>query len=382
MPRPYHSPSSIGLGARCPRAWAYQYIAGLREAETPAQALGTAVHAALEGWYAGEVVDWSTPAGQIAHSGTHLLPHPEHCTTIEVERSIGSHAFDAPQGHGEKKLTHFLTAHGVRWAGFRDLLVVPDASEAGRLALPLEAITHDYKSTKDVGRWAKTADALRADVQCNLYGLDGALRTGERGHWCRWVYFQTQRARRSLAVLVEIEADQALDVLEKPAALARELDTLERVEDAPQNPRACGDYGGCKYHVQAGGPCDARRSIGALIQARVIRKDPRIMALTEEQKAKFNKAKSEAAAAATPTTPAPPAPAEDATTDGEVTTDLRPPKRGRKPNPRSAPAPVEDVAPPEPPATQASALASLAARLVELEAEHAATLAKIREVAA
>jgi hypothetical protein len=377
VPRPYHSPSSIATGQACPRKWALRYIAGLREPETPAQAFGKGGHSTLEGHYEGREVDWTTPAGRVVHAGLHLLPAPDRCELIEVEHGIGRVPLPPSHAHGsERKPTTALLVHGVKFGGFRDLLVQPTWAEALRIGVtPGVPTTHDWKFTSSIGQYALTPESLARDVQASTYALDACERFKHRAHWVRWVYFQRKGARRTLPIVACITRDQALDVLEKPAALARELDTLERVEDAPQNPRACGDYGGCKYHVQAGGPCDARRSIGALIQARVIRKDPRIMALTEEQKAKFNKAK---AGAATP------APAEDAATDApEVTTDLRPPvaRRGRKPNPRSAPAPVEDVAPPAA-ETQAQTIASLAARLAELEAEHAATLAKIREVAA
>jgi len=33
VPRPYHSPSSLALGARCEYAWALRYVAGIRDVE-------------------------------------------------------------------------------------------------------------------------------------------------------------------------------------------------------------------------------------------------------------------------------------------------------------------------------------------------------------
>jgi hypothetical protein len=67
--------------------------------------------------------------------------------------------------------------------------------------------------------------------------------------------------------------------VEEYAEKARRLDTITTVEDAEMNTGACGEYGGCYYHVSNGGPCNARRSIGGLIQARVPKKDTTRMAL-------------------------------------------------------------------------------------------------------
>lgn len=400
MARPYHSPSSLKTGVRCARAWAYRYVAGLREPERSWHAFGKAGHAVYEAWYEGKQPDWSSPAGILAHRGSHLLPHPEHCTTIEVERGIGSVPLAAPAkayaGAGEERaLTHAVLAHGIRIAGFRDLLVVPDAPEAARLSLPIEPITHDYKFVADVGRSAMTPADLAADVQACSYALDGAERFGTPGHWCRWMYFQKRGASVALSVRAYITRDQALDALAEPARIARELDTLTRVEDAPQNPAACDDFGGCGYHRNAGGPCDVQRSFGALIQVRT-RKDrldmtTPVAGLDPALLAKFNAFASAPGVVPPPPPPAPvfapPVAAPAFSAPVAVAPPAAPPpppaaepaKRGRKP--KDAP-PVEapPAAAPPPPAAAAAPngkgahIAALAAALSEAEgrllAEH------------
>lgn len=399
MPRPYHSSSSLKLGQRCARAWAYRYVAGLRETEKPWLAFGKAGHAVFEAYYEGRAPDWSSPAGQVAHRGAHYLPHPAHCVLVEVERGIGSEPLAVPaMAHGgaiaERPLTTCLTAHGIRLAGFRDLLVEPDSSEVQRLSLPAMApITHDYKFVADVRRSALTPEDLAADVQAAAYALDACDRFATSGHWCRWVYFQKRGAALTLPVLARITRDQALEALAEPARVARELDTLTRIEDAPMNPAACEDFGGCGYHVTAGGPCSAQRSFGALIQART-RKDQDNMTapvgLSPETLAKFGAIAAPAPAPiAAPAFVAPPpvvtfaAPVAVSSAPAEAPP-AEPAKRGRKPKPAEAPPPpavaVAPVAPAPAAGGKGATLVALSTQLAEAEAHAIAAQQRVAQL--
>ena len=317
MPRAYHSPSSIALGRRCKRAWAYAYIDGLRDPEVewsaiaeaeargirakrdaPAMiapgvtvttrqrstALGKATHAVLEAWYHHERPDWESLPGRVAESGRHLLPDPSMCVA-RIETPIG----DVPiEVHGEPSLA--LRVHGVLWVGFRDRVTVScAASERVRLGRP-DAFPwiDDYKSTASVTRYALDEVQLADDLQANLYGYATAVEYDVTRVPSRWVYFETKQTRRAAARDVVIESARAYDLLGVASEEARELDLIERSIDAPQNTAACGDYGGCQYHESAGGPCNARRSTGGLVQARV-RKGKAMGSLSQESKDKFSK---------------------------------------------------------------------------------------------
>lgn len=353
MPRPYHSPSSLALGARCEAAWAWTYVAGIREPEITweaieagapwsrsqrATALGKAMHKVGEDWYRGFAPKWESFPGKVFASGVHLLPQPSKCDVIEVERAIGTE----PSGIVEEgRPPTVLIVDGVRFAGFRDLAVLIDG----------EWRLYDYKSSANIARYAKTAADLLVDPQCNLYALD--LMTAHDLHVipARWVYFETKDTRRAKPVDVLIERQRSLDLLAALAPLARRLDAIEDPAFAACNTDACGDYGGCAHHISAGGPCLARRSLGTLIQLKK-RKDTENMPLDANIRAQFTAVAAKLANASAPPpaetqaetpveapaeTPAPETPAEPARKPRAP----RKSKEAEAPPPPAAPAPAE-----------------------------------------
>ncbi len=345
MPRPYHSPSSIATGRRCRRAWAYTYIAGIRDPEVPwneawahalpadvsprtrSTALGKAMHAVGEAWYRHEPVAWTTYPAQIFLSGAHLLPHPERVTWAHVERPIGTLAHTMPVG--EHAPPTVIEVHGVRFAGYKDLVACAPQEHA-RLDIDASTVLYDYKSTASIARYALTPDALAADVQCNLYALDTMDVLGVDAVAARWVYFETKRKRQAAPVDVRVTRANALRVLEPAAELARELDAIDAVDDATPNPDACEDYGGCTFHVSRGGPCNARRALGVSI-ARAHKE--RHTNMTEEMKAKLEALRAGQKQAA----PAADADATEPAADATATAAAKP-ARTRAPNKAKAPA--------------------------------------------
>jgi hypothetical protein len=390
MPRPFHSASSIALGARCRHAWALRYLAKLRspdltwsEIEAGADhtsrqrsaALGKAVHAVNEAWHLRQPVDWRGLPGEIALSGAHLMPHPGEALDVHVENGIGLVPLP-PSDDGPRTA---LEVHGVRWVGYRDLLVLPSAAAAARLGVLPHWLLVDYKTTASIERYALTPDALRVDIQANMYALDVCEGFALDAIQARWIYYETKRVRRAQPVDVTIQRDDAQSMLEAPAALARELDAIERVELAPKNPSACGDYGGCPYHISAGGPCDARRSIGALIQARVLKKVNN-MSLDPAVLAKFNAIKAGNGAA-------PPPAAEPVTAAGITpapTTDVAAPApvATRKPRTPRTPAAAASTPAPAAPTTTVGLVLALQAELAAAQAEVEAATAKRESVLA
>ncbi len=333
MPRPYHSPSSVELGRRCPRAWAYRYIAGIRKPEPVwsdalkgrdrSLALGKAVHATLEAHYTpGAAPDWFWFPGQVAASGLDYLPDAS-TAGVRVETSIGDFPNSSAVGSFEVSPDRGcgLEIAGVRWFGLRDLVDVDTARVL------------DYKTTRSIAQYAKGPAELLQDLQANLYAYSAALEFGRDEIDCRWVYFETGKVRRAAPVDFVIRKAEALSVIEAASEVARELDKYDTVDQAPMNVHACGDYGGCEFHEKAGGPCNARVAIGALIQARV-KKEPN-MALSEETKARL--AARAAGGAAAP----PPAAA--------VTTPEAAADRIAEANAANAPPPADDAPPPPPP---------------------------------
>jgi len=302
MTRPYHSVSSAKLGERCERAWAYCYIDGLREhgptwdeiesgAPCPGRmrslALGKATHTIGEEYYgAGADIAprWASLPGQIYASGIAHLPPPARCDVIEIEASLGT----ISTGLALPKPPTAYDLHGVRWGGFRDLLVRVDDAW----------LQIDYKTTKDIARWSLSPDRLEADAQLALYTAEACDSHDLRELASRWLYLETGRVRRSRPVDVTMSRDRAAEIMLPFADLARHLDTIPSSSEAVCNTRACYDYGGCQYHHRNGGPCDAKVDLMAYYR----QERSATMPMPADLKAKF-------AAIAPPPPPPPVAPA-------------------------------------------------------------------------
>jgi len=207
-----------------------------------------------------------------------------------------------------------------------------------------------------------------------------------------------------MPVNVVVPLEHAIKIVEPAAALARELDQLERVDDAEQILTACYDYGGCQYHASTGGPCETVRSVGAYFEREKGKR--KTMALDPSLLAKFQALPAPPAAPAQPAQPAPaqpaqPAPAPVATfgapAPAPAPAPAERPKRSRPskaqpepapapepepapaPEPEPAPAPEPEPAPaPEPePAPNVATATGFAAALLELHAELAEAEAAI-----
>ncbi len=304
--RPYHSPSSIELGDKCRRAWGYRYLEGLRYGEQPWQpakafeadfkwpewvdvkavlaspeqhrsgltlaqriigrqrssAFGKAMHSIGEGWYHGEDVAWNSEPGKVFLSGTAMLPHPSRCHAVRIEQPIGG----VPYTSAHLGETMLLEAGGIHFMGYIDLEVYPHESESARLGLPPGWAVIDYKSTKDL-RWAKKAEELQHDAQASIYAYAHAHSDRGQGEAPpqRWVYFQTQDAKRALAVDVRPTYKDASSRVHLMVDQAKRLDILESIDQCMPNPSACPEFGGCEFHISKGGPCTAERRLGAAV---------------------------------------------------------------------------------------------------------------------
>lgn len=362
----------------CVRAWAYRYIAGIRDPEPDwatyarglptrcghdprlrdarngqcrkcrklrSQALGKALHAIGEATYRGEPLPAQASGLPLAvwASGATLLPHPDECVEIEVEAEIGDETIES------EHFTRAMRVGPILIAGLRDLTVRAAADVTTCEALNYTEgwlLLVDYKTTSNIPAYAKRPDELVEDLQCNVYALDLMRETGERTQACRWVYFETKDMRRALPVDVAIELARAEDIVGAAADFAhRELDPIERVEDALCNTMACGAYGGCMLHESVGGPCTARRRAGAMIQSLIrVQKAPAIegkkrMAIDKSKYAHLAAnapAVSETApAAAAPAAAAPAAASAPAPAQPAASTTKR---RGRPPAAQTTPA--------------------------------------------
>jgi hypothetical protein len=286
-PRAVFSPSGLSKARRCLHAWGLRYLLGIKMPEptwaeacawvkpepkkkskpTPEEraalkaynspfrkALGKECHARLETYFRGGNIDWNDRVGRIVLAGMHLIPHPDTCEKVEAEGEIT------------------IEIDGVKFRGFRDLLVLKD----GRWLLIDHKTTFgfDYFDREKTQRSVKTSEQLIADPQANLYAFDVMRREGLRELACRWVYYRTEDKPKALEVDFTITWEGAAAMMAELVAEARALTAyvehaqrlrandagsavvrLAIVYDLQRNPDACADFGGCEYHAERGGTC-------------------------------------------------------------------------------------------------------------------------------
>jgi len=338
----HHSPSSFSTAAQCERKWWYDHVERRRDPDVTwvqievagsdwqkiatsrqrSTARGHAVHECLEDYYLyrtgpEERWPWSSYIGQIALSGRAHLPAREACLEIRVERSLGSDPYPSKAAPDRTA----LVLDGVRLLGYVDLRVRMDPAhtEAKRLGISSALVagggwyTFDYKTSKNVERYALTSTEAPTDPQGVLYTADAMIAFDTEAHGMRWVYMQTEGKTFSKPVDALVTYEGSRVHLAALVDRARDLGTRDSIEMCPPNPDACQNYGGCPYHITRGGPCEAQRKIGRIA----------IMGFKEHylgQKAAKAAAAGAAAgavespAANTPSTPPPETPAQIATT--------------------------------------------------------------------
>jgi hypothetical protein len=161
--------------------------------------------------------------------------------------------------------------------GFYDLITV-EVGGAGRG--PGSTHWHhyrlwDFKTTSSFD-WAKTADELADDPQVLLYALHAMQTWGLESIECNWLYLCTEGKPRAYLVTVVVTREQAeAATIELAHTAAEVVSTVQlfragrlRVVDLERNISACTAYGGCVYHTDKGGPCDAKTSPGKALKQR------------------------------------------------------------------------------------------------------------------
>lgn len=231
------SPSQLETWRQCHRKWGWTYLAGIRGTGTKATALGTAVHAQLEGAFtpptaAGAApgfaaLDLTTEAGEIAAAGLSALPAPG-TAGITAE---GAFSFPDPW-HPDV----------LSWRGFKDLRHV---TADGQVTV------YDHKTTSNL-KWAKTAADLSKDPQAVIYAMDEFLKNPALTTISlQWTYLRTRRpyvvhpVRQNLTRQVaneqfQIFSDQAL-------ACGKIAASVTEVRELDHNPAACEAFGGCPF---------------------------------------------------------------------------------------------------------------------------------------
>jgi hypothetical protein len=212
----------------CQRKWGWRYIAGIKPEQSASGALGDKVEAQLQRYLCGEITafDYTTEEGQIAGSALEHLPKPN-TPGMVLQRDF---KLPSPTRKGE-----------ILYVGRMDVGL------SGEVPTVI-----DFKTTRDIGQWAKSPADLATDPQSAIYAVASLYENRKAtGTDNVWIYMQTRGTRKSKRVHLHVNADAAVARFrELDVTGGRMLELKRSVRDVlqlPFNASACDAYGGCPY---------------------------------------------------------------------------------------------------------------------------------------
>lgn len=250
----------------CNRRWAYRYVFGKKEPTTPALERGTESAAKLEHY-----LRTGSPAlPSFLLVGTKLLPKPGEDLELEswfggkapngrwnLERAIELRDTLRSPGARDKavvdaavmNLIH-LTACGVPVYGAADYRHRRGVFVDGAGVLQTEPYPDsteeigDHKTSSDISKWSKSAEALETDAQMVGYGTHASNRTPSLTHVrLSHNYYQTTGRDRATKVTTLVPVDRLRRTWESQIEpVVRQMVDVARVkrpEEAEPNIRAC-----------------------------------------------------------------------------------------------------------------------------------------------
>lgn len=221
------SASQVSTFRRCKRRWHWEYVGGHKQPPTPSQALGTAIHSAMEHYVQTGEIKTTVDGIEVEKFVRALSQHVEHDTTIEVERSIELKTFPK----------------GPKWVGYIDYW-------------DTQGTIRDYKTTSNL-RYAKTPHELENDIQSCAYAYAWLLHHPERDSVrVVFTYAETRNKKtKTTEVEVNITRQHAEAAWQDALSDVRDMVKLYKNKDSlsvDANPEACNDYGGCPHKTRCG----------------------------------------------------------------------------------------------------------------------------------
>jgi hypothetical protein len=210
------SPSALGTGEKCERAFGFTYIDKLPRKTTKAQEIGTATHAELEAWLRDGVPPRSpllTSSGALSHfpppKAPGLLVETVFAFRVTLLRVPG--ALDVA---GAREALEAGEDVSAVFYGYKDAQRLVDE------AVPPIVEVYDLKTTSGL-QWRKTTEELLTDTQSAVYAADALLEIpGAQVASLRWVYTQTKGAHASVPTDAAIDWQRLEQVLANRVARA------------------------------------------------------------------------------------------------------------------------------------------------------------------
>lgn len=216
---PIVSTTMLESWKRCPRYFAWRYIAHIQGEPSASVVLGRDVHKILAQYITDGTMPEDTKAGKVASGGLHLLPPPKERTyKVWIEEPL------------------YFKFEDTNYMGIVDYLDL------------FKQIIFDHKTTSDF-KWVKTQADLMEDTQAILYTAIALAWKLERPALA-WIYYKTRGKPEGRRVDVpEISGfdEKFLRLHEESKQLLDALNTISNPLQLPCNVQGCGLYGGCEY---------------------------------------------------------------------------------------------------------------------------------------
>lgn len=172
--RDYFSPSQISTYRQCKICWAFKYLDKREKPENFAAKRGQDLHKLLEQYLDyGIPIKPSTKYGQMLLAGIKHLPKPG---TAKVEQGF------------------VFEKDGFKFGGYIDMFYKDDSG----------LYVCDHKTTKSFN-YALTPQALKNNIQANIYAAFILSKFQEEKAFLKWIYYKTAGVPESR--LVQIETD-------------------------------------------------------------------------------------------------------------------------------------------------------------------------------
>lgn len=268
---PLVSASQINKYRECRRSWAWSYLAKIRTPQHPAAALGTEVDDEQLQPYLreGKPFNLAKESGQIAETALPFLPKPM-LPGLQIQKH-----FVLPSPSWET--TNFA------YQGYQDL-ALPDSSAMPHCGGGVPLVS-DFKTTKH-WRYIKTPEALKTDVQAQLYAMNALVETGAREVDLLWLFMHTVKPYKAKPIYVRVTAAHVGEQFAKIEETAVEMFHVrqafettglppERAEEfikraVKPTARMCEEYNGCPHRSRCNlSPEEINASLNEDIKRRV-----------------------------------------------------------------------------------------------------------------
>lgn len=231
------SVSQVKTYQGCARQWGFDKLFQIKAPQKLGPQVGSAIHTELEHYLKTGEIRPGKYAKHVRAVADHLPPAPVDPATQFVERQIKLPTYDG----------------GPELIGFQDFVDVSGNT--------LEIV--DFKTSKDIRRYAKTATELKTDPQMMTYAYEG-LQTFPQTHEIfmnkarvTHIYVSTDSNPKTHLVTADVYDYQLVSAWEGMLGTIRDMQAVADSapadpEELPPNWEHCGAYGGCYYRNRCG----------------------------------------------------------------------------------------------------------------------------------